>query len=106
MDYRVGVEEEVKAPVAIVTPKKTSTPKLTPVKPKKSGADKDEITAPLPGTILKINCKEGDKVQRGQDVVILEAMKMQNEIQSVFCWYSHESSCKRRGTMCSKATFS
>ncbi|RLE17259.1 MAG: acetyl-CoA carboxylase biotin carboxyl carrier protein subunit [Acidobacteria bacterium] len=40
------------------------------------------IVAPLPGLILKIMVKVGDIVKPGQDVMIMEAMKMENEIQS------------------------
>lgn len=39
-----------------------------------------KITAPMPGTILKVVAHTGDKVKRGQVLVILEAMKMENEI--------------------------
>lgn len=38
------------------------------------------VYAPMPGTILNINVKEGDIVKSGQTLVILEAMKMENEI--------------------------
>jgi biotin carboxyl carrier protein len=38
------------------------------------------ITAPMPGKILKINVTEGDNVAEGDTLVILEAMKMENEI--------------------------
>ena len=40
------------------------------------------IVAPLPGLILKVMVKVGDTVTPGQDVMIMEAMKMENEIQS------------------------
>lgn len=40
------------------------------------------IKTPLPGVIIKVNCTIGDKVKRGQTVVILEAMKMENNIPS------------------------
>ncbi|MBN2727186.1 biotin/lipoyl-binding protein [Candidatus Mcinerneyibacteriota bacterium] len=40
------------------------------------------VTAPLPGLILEILVKEGDMVKAGQDVLIMEAMKMENEVQS------------------------
>ena len=40
------------------------------------------IAAPLPGLILKISVKEGDMVKAGQHVIIMEAMKMENEIQA------------------------
>ncbi len=39
-----------------------------------------EILAPMPGTIVKILVKEGDEVFEGQDVLMLEAMKMENPI--------------------------
>jgi len=41
-----------------------------------------QVTAPLPGLVLEILVKEGDQVKAGQDVVIMEAMKMENEVQS------------------------
>ncbi len=40
------------------------------------------ITAVMPGLIIKILKKEGDRVEVGETVLILEAMKMQNEIQA------------------------
>ena len=42
----------------------------------------EDITAPLPGTMTAILVKPGDKVAEGQTVAILEAMKMENEIQA------------------------
>lgn len=42
------------------------------------------LTAPLPGTIIDIFVKAGDKVEAGQVVLIIEAMKMKNSIRSVF----------------------
>jgi len=43
---------------------------------------KHKVTAPLPGTILKINLTVGDVVTEGQNVLIMEAMKMENQIQT------------------------
>ena len=40
------------------------------------------LQAPLPGLILDIFCKVGDKVKKGQNMLILEAMKMENAICS------------------------
>ena len=40
------------------------------------------VTAPMPGNILKVNVNVGDKVNEGQVLVILEAMKMENEIMA------------------------
>lgn len=39
-----------------------------------------ELTAPMPGTIIKFNVADGDSVKKGDSVCILEAMKMENEI--------------------------
>ena len=41
-----------------------------------------DVIAPLPGLILKILVNEGDSVSKGQPVAIMEAMKMENEIES------------------------
>ena len=40
------------------------------------------LNAPMPGVILEVNVKVGDAVVRGQQIAILEAMKMQNSIKS------------------------
>lgn len=43
-------------------------------------ADGETVSAPMPGNILRIEVKQGDTVKSGQLLVILEAMKMENEI--------------------------
>lgn len=50
----------------------------------KSGSKKSEglLKAPMPGKILDIRVQEGDTVEPGQTVIILEAMKMENELKS------------------------
>ena len=53
----------------------------TPVSAPASAGGK-EITAPMPGTILKVNVKNGDTVKSGDVLMILEAMKMENEIMA------------------------
>lgn len=42
-----------------------------------------DVKAPMPGMILKIKKKNGDMVDHGDAVMILEAMKMENEIRSI-----------------------
>ena len=44
--------------------------------------DAGAVTAIMPGLIIKINKKEGDLVAAGETILVLEAMKMQNEIKS------------------------
>jgi pyruvate/oxaloacetate carboxyltransferase len=41
---------------------------------------KEVIESPMPGNILKVNVKVGDKVEKGETILILEAMKMENDI--------------------------
>jgi acetyl/propionyl-CoA carboxylase alpha subunit len=48
-----------------------------------SGAgDREEIKAPMPGQVLKILVEQGDEVSEGQGIVVLEAMKMENELRT------------------------
>lgn len=41
-----------------------------------------DVTSPMPGTVVKIKVKKGDKVKAGDTIVIVEAMKMENEIHA------------------------
>jgi biotin carboxyl carrier protein len=50
-------------------------------KPAASGGART-LPAPMPGVVLEVNVKVGDAVVRGQQVAVLEAMKMQNSIKS------------------------
>lgn len=55
----------------------------TPItKPAAAAASGKPVVAPLPGTINEIKVKVGDKVNAGDTVVVLEAMKMQNNIDA------------------------
>ena len=47
-----------------------------------SQAGRIEIRAPMPGKIVKILLPEGAEVQNNQGILVMEAMKMQNEIKS------------------------
>jgi glutaconyl-CoA decarboxylase len=49
-----------------------------------AGADAGAITAPMPGLVLSIKVKEAEKVQAGQVLLVMEAMKMENAIQAPF----------------------
>jgi len=41
-----------------------------------------EILSPMPGTVVRILVKEGDTVQEGENVIVLESMKMENHIST------------------------
>jgi biotin carboxyl carrier protein len=77
-EYEIAIElmSDDAAPVAPSTPTAASAPA-----PAASAAGVGEqIKSPMPGTILSVNVKVGDKVKAGQILMILEAMKMENEI--------------------------
>lgn len=68
------------APAAPVAPAAPAAPVQEKKAASGGSAGKVKVTAPMPGTILKIVASVGDKVKRGQVLLILEAMKMENEI--------------------------
>ena len=72
--YEVELEEmtgaPAAAPVAAPAPSAAAAP----------AAGGEKVTSPMPGTILSVNVAAGDAVKRGQVLMILEAMKMENEI--------------------------
>lgn len=98
-DYKVELADAVPAPAQqaarpapqavstgapAVTPQATApapqaAQTATPTVPQGKG---EVVTAPLPGVILDIKVKVGDAVKAGQTVAVLEAMKMENEIES------------------------
>ena len=58
-----------------------AAPAPKPAAPAAGGSEgSTKVTSPMPGTILSINVNVGDAVSEGQAIVILEAMKMENEI--------------------------
>ena len=79
--YTVEVErsESVVTPVAAPKPVAAAAPAAAPA-PKKAAAGANSITAPLPGSVVSVNVKAGDAVKAGQQLAIIEAMKMENEI--------------------------
>ncbi|MFV0506554.1 MAG: acetyl-CoA carboxylase biotin carboxyl carrier protein subunit [Bacteroidales bacterium] len=42
----------------------------------------NDVASPMPGKILSLKVKQGDKVCKGQTIAVLEAMKMENDIAS------------------------
>lgn len=73
--YEIELEELTgTAPAAA-----TAAPAPAPA-PSSVPAGGEQVTSPMPGTILAVNVAAGDTVKRGQVLMILEAMKMENEI--------------------------
>jgi biotin carboxyl carrier protein len=75
------VQQPAPAPQPAAAP--APAPKPAPVvkeAPKAAPTGGVQITSPMPGSIFKLNVKPGDSVKKGDVVLILEAMKMENEI--------------------------
>jgi methylmalonyl-CoA carboxyltransferase small subunit len=80
-DVEVEVEEEPHAPLGAIfmTGGNFSPPHArTPVAG--AAADVDGVTAPLAGTVARVLVEEGQTIEAGEVVVVLEAMKMETEI--------------------------
>ena len=58
-----------------------AAPAAAPAAPAVTGAG-EPVTAPMPGTILKVNVTNGQAVKAGTVLCVLEAMKMENEIMA------------------------
>ena len=48
----------------------------------KKDAHENELLSPLPGMVVNILVKKGDRVYRGQDLVVIESMKMESGVSS------------------------
>lgn len=79
-------EYELAAPAAAATAAPAAAPvaAAAPAAAPAAGAlaAGEVITSPMPGNILKINVTQGQKVNEGDVLIVLEAMKMENEISA------------------------
>ena len=87
--FEVELKEPVKAttskPAKVVAPVATAAPAAAPApasKPAAVAGEGAKVTAPLPGTITEVKVAVGQAVKAGETVIILEAMKMQNNIEA------------------------
>ena len=82
--YTVELEKKAGPKIKPVVRTAATTPAAPPPavsRPVVAGS-KSGIKSPLPGVILEIKVKEGDTVKRGQTLLVLEAMKMENNINA------------------------
>ncbi|HOJ38760.1 MAG TPA: acetyl-CoA carboxylase biotin carboxyl carrier protein subunit [Ignavibacteriales bacterium] len=79
--FNVDLPQQVtSAPAAAPKPAQKAASK--PAAAHSTTHDANVVVAPIPGTILKVLVKPGDSVTAGQEVVILEAMKMENILKA------------------------
>ena len=88
--FEIWPEESASAPAAAPIAKPVQ-PRIEPAAPKAAApaaaaaptaGGANAVTAPIPGVILTINVKVGDSVKFGQELCVLEAMKMKNAIRA------------------------
>ena len=87
--YVVELEQKDKKPISQIqrvakpSPQPASSaPKAPATPPPASGGGLNAVNSPLPGVILDIKVKVGDAVKKGDTIMVLEAMKMENNIQA------------------------
>ena len=75
-------EKEVASAPAAPAPAAAPAAASTPAAPAAAPAGAETVKSPMPGTILAVNVTAGQSVKKGDVLVVLEAMKMENEIQA------------------------
>ncbi len=80
--FKVEIEKTAKdKPVSVIKMNKPAQVDATVSRPVNAGGE-TIISSPLPGVILEVVVQEGDTVKRGQKLMVLEAMKMENAIEA------------------------
>lgn len=76
------VQKPAQAPAAAVASTGSATTTTSAPKAAAPAGAGKPVTSPLPGVIIEVSVKKGQTVKAGQKVAVLEAMKMENEIQA------------------------
>ena len=88
VSYQVEMENSMPAAAPVQAAPQASAPApqpaaaAAPAPAAKPAGEGKAVTSPLPGVIIEVSVKEFDTVAAGQKVAVLEAMKMENEIQA------------------------
>ena len=88
VSYQVEMENSMPAAAPVQAAPQASAPApqpaaaAAPAPAAKPAGEGKAVTSPLPGVIIEVSVKEGDTVAARQKVAVLEAMKMENEIQA------------------------
>ncbi|MBO4671918.1 MAG: acetyl-CoA carboxylase biotin carboxyl carrier protein subunit [Bacteroidales bacterium] len=83
LDNEAPAAAPVAAPAQPVAPAPQPSESAAPAKAAPAPSGKGfTVCSPLPGVIISVDVKEGQPVKKGQKVAVLEAMKMENEIQA------------------------
>ncbi len=80
--YEITLEVADAASVSAAPVKKEEAPAAAPAPVASAPAGGETVSSPMPGTILSVNVQNGASVKKGDVLMVLEAMKMENEIMS------------------------
>ena len=78
--YEVEIKREKKASKTPTIVRSPVRARAEPGIGRKEGGSSHPILAPLPGNILKLNISQGDIVEKGQQLLVMEAMKLENRV--------------------------
>jgi biotin carboxyl carrier protein len=84
LQVRVGDAEHAPPPTGAPAPLPSSAPSPAPASPPPAplGGNGSQLIAPLPGTVISVSVQTGQRVNAGDDLLVIEAMKMNNRIRS------------------------
>jgi len=84
LQVQVGPAEETTSPAATPAPRPSPTLSAGPAAPLPAAWSQNgsQLVSPLPGTVVSVSVQTGQQVDAGDDLLVIEAMKMKNRIRS------------------------